>query len=118
MFRVMLIGSILLTMLCMPYPQAHAEDKDKSDLSMMKRPETIRISTQGKIYIADEEVPLRKMAKQLKKEGIKPEQPVYVSIPDRTPKKALVAVSKELASNGYRRVIFTKPPKTSAKTEN
>lgn len=97
----------------MPSPM-QAEEKAKSDVSMMQRPETIRITPQGKIYIDKEEVSLRKMARQLRKSGIKKEDTIYVSIPTRTPQKALVAVSRELASNGYRRVIFTKPPKAIA----
>ncbi len=74
----------------------------------------VRVTETGKIYVGEKEVKLSALAAELKKEKIKPQTQVTVEIPHNTPANALSAIGKELASNGYRRFIFTKPRKAVA----
>jgi len=71
----------------------------------------VRLTEKGKLYMGENEVKLSALAAELKKDKIKPETQVTVEIPHNTPANALSAIGKELASNGYRRFIFTKPRK-------
>ncbi len=83
----------------------------------MQRPETIRISEEGRIYVGDRETRLNRLARRLRREGYSEEDTIYVSIPEGTPRRVLVSVGRELASRGYRRVIFTRPPRAIAEAE-
>ena len=92
----------------------HAASQPEGSLSILQRQETIRISEEGRIYVGDRETALRQLASRLRREGVAQSDTVYVSIPDETPRRVMVAVSRELASKGFRRVIFTKPPRAIA----
>jgi len=50
----------------------------------------------------------------LKKDGIDPTTQVTIEIPTNAPPQALTAISRELASSGYRRILFSKPRKATA----
>lgn len=92
----------------------HAASQPEGGLSIVQRPETIRISEEGRIYVGDRETSLDQLARRLRRDGVAQSDTVYVSIPDETPRRVMVAVSRELASKGFRRVIFTKPPRAIA----
>jgi len=114
--RNILIASLLTCTCTLPLvanPAEHTETSTNS-LSIVQRPETIRISEDGRIYVKNRATPLRQLSRQLQREGLEKQDPIYVSIPDRTPQKLLVAVIRELSAQGFRRVIFTKPPKAVA----
>ena len=91
--------------------------ESESGISIVHRPETVRISQDGRIYVGDRETRLNQLARRLRREGYENTSTIYVSIPDETPRSVLVAVGRELASQGFRRVIFTKPPRATAETE-
>ncbi len=74
----------------------------------------VRLSTNGRIYVGKTETPVRKLAAQLKKDGIDPKMQVTIEIPPNTPPQALTVISRELASNGYRRIVFSKPRQATA----
>jgi len=73
----------------------------------------VRLADNGRLYVGKTETPIRKLADQLKKEGISPKTQVTIEIPPNTPPQALTAISRALASNGYRRILFSKPRKAS-----
>jgi biopolymer transport protein ExbD len=89
----------------------------ESNLSILQRRETVRITEQGKIFVGDRETPLQQLARRLRREGVAQSDTVYISIPEETPNRVLVDVSRELATRGYRRVIFTKPLRTTAESK-
>ncbi len=97
--------------------QAKANTAQESSISIIQRPETVRISAQGKIYVGEREVNLRQLGRRLRRDGYAQTDTIYVSIPEETPQRVLVAVGRELASQGYRRVIFTRPPRAVAEAK-
>jgi len=62
---------------------------------------SVRLSPQGQIYVGDRYTGLKKMVKQLKADGAKPDDRIVIIIPARTSPKALKAIGRELATNGY-----------------
>jgi hypothetical protein len=72
----------------------------------------VRLSEEGRIYVGDTYTGLAKLSAQLKKDGFKTQDQITVQIPQNTSPNALAAISKELANNGFRRFIFSKPRKT------
>lgn len=98
-------------------PRTTLAGSQPEPLSLLQRPEAVRISEQGIIYIGDRETPLRQLARQLRRAGYVQTDAIHVSIPDNTPQNIMMAVSRELASKGFRRIIFTKPPKATAEAE-
>ncbi len=74
----------------------------------------VRLSTNGRLYIGQVETPVKQLAAQLKKEGIGPKTQITIEIPPNTPPQALTVISRELASSGYRRILFSKPRKATA----
>ncbi len=100
-----------------PFASATSDSSSEDGISIIQRPETFRISEEGRIYVGDRETRLNQLARRLRREGISPKDTIYVSIPYDIPQRVLVSVSRELASHGYRRVIFTRPPRAVAETE-
>ncbi len=74
----------------------------------------VRLSENGRLYVGDTETPVKKLATQLKKDGIDLKAQVTIEIPPNTPAAALTVISRELASSGYRRILFSKPRKATA----
>lgn len=74
----------------------------------------VRLSGNGKLYVGKVETPVKKLATQLKKDGIGPRTQIIIEIPPNTPPQALTVISRELASSGYRRILFSKPRKATA----
>jgi len=107
----------LLAILLSPTAFIHADSSEEGGLSIIQRPETIRITEEGRIYVGERETRLNRLARNLRREGYAPEDTIYVSIPERTPRRVLVDVGRELASRGYRRVIFTRPPRAISEAE-
>ncbi len=71
----------------------------------------VRLTEDGRVYVGDHETGLRELAGRLKKNGVNPQIRITVGIPANTSPEALSAIGRELASNGYRRFIFSKPRK-------
>ena len=107
----------LVITLAIPNATGSSDTSENGGLSIIQRPETIRISEAGRIYVGEHETRLNQLARRLRREGVSQEDTIYVSIQDETPRGVLVAVSRELATRGYRRVIFTRPPRAVAETE-
>lgn len=74
----------------------------------------VRLSTNGRLYVGKIETPVKKLAAQLKKDGIGPKTQITIEIPPNTPPQALTVITRELASSGYRRILFSKPRKATA----
>lgn len=74
----------------------------------------VRLSGDGRLYVGNAETPVKKLAARLKKDGIEPKAQVTIEIPPDTPAETLTAISRELAGNGYRRILFSKPRKATA----
>jgi hypothetical protein len=72
----------------------------------------VRLSQDGRIYVGDTYTGLAKLSAQLKKNGFKTQEQITIEIPQNTSPNALSAIGQELASNGFRRFIFSKPRKT------
>jgi biopolymer transport protein ExbD len=70
---------------------------------------TVTLSHDGRIYVGTKYTGLRKLAAQLKADGIKPTTRIMVEIPQDTSPNAMSAIGRELSSNGYRRFAFSKP---------
>jgi hypothetical protein len=74
----------------------------------------VRLAEDGRLYVGKVETPAHKLAAQLKKQGIGPKTQITIEIPPNTPPQALTVISRELASNGYSRILFSKPRKATA----
>lgn len=66
----------------------------------------VRLSPQGRIYVGDKYTGLKKMVKQLKTEGANTNDRIAISIPANTSQKALTAIGRELATNGFGYIHF------------
>jgi len=75
---------------------------------------TVRLSTEGRVYVGKRYTGLAKLGSELKAKGIKPDTRIVVEIPHNTSPDALAAIAKELMRNGYRRYVFNKPRKAVA----
>lgn len=106
MLRVVLLVCIVGFLL----PLQGCTSLDGSD-----REPTIRLSSSGRIYVEKKYTGLKRLVAQLKADGIKPSQRIVISVPRNTSPKAMQAISRKLLSNGYRRFIFQKPRKATAK---
>lgn len=74
----------------------------------------VRLSDEGRIYVGKTYVGLSGLAAQLKNDGVKLQTRIMVEIPQNTSPDAMSAIGRALASNGYRRFMFSKPQKTVA----
>ena len=105
--------SCLLAIIASPTNLAANPDAS-GGMSIVQRRETIRISAEGRIYVGDQETPLNRLVRRLRRECYSQSDTIYVAIPSETPQRVLVAVSRELASHGFRRVMFVRPPRAVA----
>jgi len=74
----------------------------------------VRLNQDGRIYVGETYTGLPGMAAQLRKDGVKAQTMIMVEIPQNTSPDAMSAIGRELASNGYRLFIFSKPRKAVA----
>ncbi len=86
-----------------------------TQLSRAASSNTVELRENGRFLVEKETVPLQELAAQLKKIGVKPSQQIIVEIPENTSPAMLSVIGQQLASNGYRRFIFSKPRKAVAK---
>ena len=103
---------LAMALLCVA-PVVQAEEVT---LSIVQQNVAIRVSPQGQFFVAERETPLNQLANRLRREGFSRTDSIVISIPDNMPQRALVAVSRELASKGYRRILFSRPPRAVAET--
>lgn len=75
----------------------------------------VRLTDDGRIYVGNTYTGLSKLVSQLKRDGIEQQTRIMIEIPNNTAPSALSAIGRELASNGYRRFVFSKPRKAVAK---
>ncbi len=107
--------AILLTALLCAMHVAVAEEVK---LSIVRQNEAIRVSPEGQLFVGDRETALGQLANRLRREGFSPTDSIIIAIPENMPQRALVAISRELASKGYRRLLFSRPPRAVSETEN
>lgn len=69
------------------------------------------------VTVADRTVPLRGASKAVRAAGAGPDTDIRVSIGPQTDPRVMSAVASELAGAGFRRVMFLRPPKASATSE-
>ena len=109
-----LLTAVLALGALLALPEVVRANTDPGNLTIMQRNVAIQIAPDGTLYVRDRETPLNRLATQLRRAGYEPHHTIHVSIPDETPRRVLVAVSRELASRGYRRILFVKPPRATA----
>lgn len=71
----------------------------------------------SRIRVAGSTIPLARLAPTLKSAGANASTAIIVSIPADATQGMQVSISSHLASNGYRKVVFTKPVQTEAFVE-
>lgn len=118
MKRLLLYIPLLLLPICLLTATTAQAEKNKRNISLLQSHGTIRITTKGEIFVGERQTNLKRMAKELRKQGIKRDETIRVTVPPNVPKRALVAISRELVSKGYTKVLFAKPPKAIAETED
>ncbi len=74
----------------------------------------VRLAEDGRIYVGKTYTGLTKLVAKLQSDGIKPSVRIIVEIPQNTSPNAINAISRELVSNGYRRILFNKPRRATA----
>jgi len=67
---------------------------------------TVVMDSGGHIYVGGKYTGLKKMVKQLKREGYGKDYKIIIQIPQNTSQNALRAIGRELVSNGYPRFFF------------
>jgi biopolymer transport protein ExbD len=107
MNKHVLTGSILLALTISFSGCASAQVLKPADAQ-------VRLSENGRLYVGDTETPVKKLAAQLKKDDIDPKTQITIEIPTNATPQTLTAISSELASSGYRRILFSKPRKATA----
>jgi hypothetical protein len=71
--------------------------------------------TNNNMFVVDgASVPLAKLTARLKSVGATPETAILVAVPDGTPQSTLNAVAGKLKSDGFGRMVFTKPRHATA----
>lgn len=73
----------------------------------------------GHMVLDNKRMPAADLPQRLRKKGYKPGRSmIQVSISDGTPEPAIRRAAKELASGGYKRVIFVTPRHVSVETDS
>jgi hypothetical protein len=77
----------------------------------------VRLDPDGCLYADGKPVKLADLGRALKSAGAEPATMIRVAVPEgRT--DALPAITRELSASGFRRVVFTLPPRSSARAES
>lgn len=71
----------------------------------------IRLSKEGRIFVADEDTGIKGMVKAIKKRKADRRTTLYIEIPENTSPKTMKQITATLASHSFGRIIFTKPRK-------
>lgn len=79
---------------------------------------TVRIvmSDSGQLHINGEPAPMERLARRLRAMGARSDTLIRVTVPDDVAPRHLAQVTRELASAGFRKVLFTKPMTADAYT--
>lgn len=72
------------------------------------------ITSSGYIKVDNRIIKLKQLKASLKKIKADPRETLIVAIPEQTPQKVLVTLSRELVKQGYSRFVFSKPVKATA----
>ena len=76
---------------------------------------TMSILPDGTVMLGDNAISRDRLVKSLRKAGATPETTLYVNIPAALPLQEVSALTKTLASSGYRRVFYKRPKHTEAR---
>jgi len=78
---------------------------------------TVHVSGEGRITLRGRDVQLKELATKLRKRGCTSKTTITVEIPADATVNFIQAMTKQLASGGFRRVIFARPKKAIATTQ-
>jgi len=70
---------------------------------------TVTLRESGRLYVGDSHTGLAGMVRQLKADGATRQTRITVEIPHNIAPETLQSISRQLASAGFRRIIFIKP---------
>lgn len=85
----------------------------KTKKSVTRKEVSIRLSSEGRIYVGDKYTGLKKMVKQLKADGAKKSDRIIIHIPKHTSPESIKAIGRKLASNDYVHILFKQEQKAS-----
>ena len=68
----------------------------------------------GMLDVRGRRIPLGELTERLDAMGVDPSTPVVVSVPQATPRKTMLAVTRALNSAGYASVAFRRPTSTDS----
>jgi len=81
--------------------------------SVTRKEVSVRLSSEGRIYVGDKYTGLKKLVKQLKADGAKKSDRIIIHIPKHTSPEAMKSIGRKLASNNYVHILFKQEKKTS-----
>jgi len=81
--------------------------------SVTRKEVSVRLSSEGRIYVGDRYTGLKKMVKQLKADGAKKSDRIIIYIPTHTSPESMKAIGRKLASNNYVHILFKQEQKPS-----
>ncbi len=87
------------------------KNERKTKKSVTRKEVSVRLASDGRIYVGDRYTGLKKMTKQLKADGAKKTDRIIIYIPRHTSPKAMKSIGRELASNGYAHILFKQEQK-------
>ena len=101
LLRTLLVAGIALGLVSLPAcvsPPAAGTD-----------PVHLTMIANGMILFDGKALDRKALAHALKRQGVSADTPLLVAIPESTPMSEVTGLASQLASAGYRRVVFTSP---------
>ena len=77
----------------------------------------ISVSAEGAITLNGKEIELTELSRPLKAAGATPDTRIMVFVPENMPKPTMTAIAGNLASAGFRKVIFIGPRHAGSSTK-
>ena len=105
---LVLIGVLALTG-CATTANSAAKQADTYEL---------RLSPSGTLQFDGKETPVDHLVKQLRSAGATPDSSIVIDIPADTPLSRVTAITGQLASAGYRKIIFKRPRHTEVSVKS
>lgn len=72
-------------------------------------PVHLAMAANGMVVLDGKSIARRNLPHALKSQGISPDTPIVIAIPDSMPMTEVTALTRQLASAGFQRVAFTRP---------
>ena len=111
-YRHIAIASVFILI-----PVAYFTGCGTAVFNVSKKSVQISLLSDGRIIMDGKQIELPKLTKKLKSFGVTSNTRIMISILKDTPASKIKAISKELVSAGFRRLMFIKPKQATSFSE-